>query len=78
MAKKSTKDSMDNLSIEESFEQLDDIMEKLQDEDIKLEESFELYKKGMEMLAHCKEVIDDVEKKVQILSDNSDDAEDEE
>lgn len=56
------------LSLEETFDKIDDIMAKLQDDDTALEDSFSLYKEGMEMLNHCKDVIDDVEKKVIILS----------
>lgn len=56
------------LSLEETFEKIEDVMAALQDEDVALEESFTLYKEGMEMLSHCKEVIDTVEKKVIELS----------
>ena len=56
------------LSLEDTFEEIDKIMVKLQDADAPLEESFDLYKEGMEMLNHCRQVIDTVEKKVIELS----------
>jgi exodeoxyribonuclease VII small subunit len=35
------------LSIEESFDYLDEVIEKMEDPDISLEDSFKLYEKGM-------------------------------
>ena len=43
---------------------------RLEGEDITLEESFQLYQKGMNMLKQCNETIDTVEKKVQILDED--------
>ena len=57
-----------NLSLEETLEQLDETIAKLQSEDVSLEESFELYKKGMDYVKICSETIDQVEKKVLMLN----------
>lgn len=78
MSKKSEAKDIKGFSLEESFDKIDEIMEKLQDDNIPLEESFDLYKEGMDMLKHCREVIDDVEKKVIMLSGNDGNNEDEE
>lgn len=51
-------------TIEESFQMLEEIVEKLENSDISLEESFRIYKDGMELLKHCSEKIDTVEKKM--------------
>lgn len=56
------------LSIEEAFERLDTLLEKLEDRETSLEESFALYQRGMELLKHCNEKIDTVEKKIQIMN----------
>ncbi len=56
-------------SIEESFSYLDEILEKLEDPDIPLEESFTLYEKGMKVLKETTEAIDDVEKRVKLIDD---------
>lgn len=56
-------------SLEELFECLDEVTEKLEDGDISLEQSFWLYQKGMELLKQCNETIDIVEKKVQMLDE---------
>ena len=63
MAKKDEK-----LSLEQILEQLDGTIEKLQSGDVSLEESFELYKKGMDYVKQCSETIDQVEKKVLMLN----------
>lgn len=55
-------------SLEDNFEALDNTIEKLEDKDISLDESFKLYKEGMELLKACNDEIDEVEKKVMILS----------
>ena len=78
MSKKSDAKDIKGFSLEESFDKIDEIMEKLQDDNIPLEESFDLYKEGMDMLKYCREVIDDVEKKVIMLSENDGNNEDEE
>ena len=52
------------LTLEEAFAVLEDTVSRLEDEDISLEESFQVYQKGMEMLKYCNDKIDKVEKKV--------------
>ena len=63
MAKKEVK-----LSLEEALEKLDETIAKLQSEDVSLEESFQLYKNGMDYVKICSETIDMVEKKVLMLN----------
>ena len=58
----------EKLSLEQILEQLDGTIEKLQSGDVSLEESFELYKKGMDYVKQCSETIDQVEKKVLMLN----------
>lgn len=52
------------LSIEALFDQIESTIESLEEEDISLEESFQKYKTGMELLKKCNEKIDGIEKKV--------------
>lgn len=58
------------LSIEEVFEQLDEMLMRLEAEEIPLEEAFLLYEKGMKLLKYCDSAIDKVEKKVLLLQEN--------
>lgn len=52
------------LSLEEAFEQIEEVIARLENEEITLEESFQEYNRGMRLLKHCNEAIDKVEKKV--------------
>ena len=56
-------------SIEESFSYLDEVLEKMEDPDISLEESFTLYEKGMKVLKEATGAIDDVEKRVKLIDE---------
>ena len=58
----------EKVSLEEALEKLDETIAKLQSEDVSLEESFELYKMGMDYVKFCTETIDQVEKKVLMLN----------
>lgn len=53
-----------NLQIEEAFKLLDDMIVRLESREITLEESFNLYQEGMELLKNCNDRIDMVEKKM--------------
>lgn len=59
-----------DLSLEEAFTMLDDVTDRLEAEDITLEESFQVYQKGMELIKRCGETIDRVEKKVLKLNED--------
>ena len=51
-------------NIEDVFQELDVIAEKLESSYTSLEDSFRLYKKGMELLKYCSGKLDTVEKKM--------------
>ncbi|MCR4588676.1 MAG: exodeoxyribonuclease VII small subunit [Lachnospiraceae bacterium] len=55
-------------SLEEAFEQLDNMLEALESPEISLEKSFETYEAAMELLKKCDASIDQVEKKVLALN----------
>lgn len=57
-------------NLEEGFRKLEETIAVLEKEDISLEESFQEYQKGMELLKKCNDAIDKVEKKVLILNGN--------
>ncbi len=70
MAAKADKDIAKENTLEENFELLSEVTEKLQSDDLPLEEAFENYKKGMDLIKKCSDQIDKVEKEV--LKLNSD------
>lgn len=59
---------IEKLSLEQTFEQLEDTIARLESEDITLEDSFAAYKEGMQLLKHCNDQLDKVEKQVLLLS----------
>ena len=55
-------------TLEETFIQLEEIIAKLEQPEVTLDDSFALYQKGMEKLKSCNTMLDEVEKKMQILT----------
>ncbi len=58
-------------NIEENFKELDEILEKMQDEEVSLDESFEMYKKGIEIVKDSNEQIEKIEKQIEVLEENT-------
>jgi len=56
------------LSVEEALNQLEELLRQMEDEGASLEKSFENYEKGIRLIRYCNDKIDQVEKKVQIMS----------
>ncbi|MBR3039052.1 MAG: exodeoxyribonuclease VII small subunit [Lachnospiraceae bacterium] len=57
-------------TLEEDFEKLEELLKEMEREDIGIEEAFDCYAKGMELIKQSNSKIDLVEKKVKLLSDN--------
>ena len=55
-------------TIEESFEAIESIIEKLEASDVSLDESFALYKSGMEELQHASAKIEQTKKAVMAIN----------
>lgn len=63
-------EKMDNKnSIENNFEALEDIISKMQSGDTTLEQSFDLYNKGLELVKSCNGQIEEIEKKIEIIKE---------
>ena len=60
-------------NLEQSFLKLNDIIKKLESEDISLEDSFSLYQEGVKLLKSCNDSIDRVEKQLIILGEANED-----
>lgn len=54
----------EELSLEEAFGQIEEVISRLEAEGITLEQSFQEYNRGMKLLQYCNVTIDRVEKKV--------------
>ena len=59
-----TEEKKEERYIEETFGELDQLARKLEDKETSLEDSFCLYKQGMELLKYCNDKLDTVEKKM--------------
>ena len=57
-------------NLEEMFKDLEELIGKMENEEITLEQTFDLYHNGMELLKKCNLSIDEVEKKVLVLDEN--------
>lgn len=57
------------MTLEEAFEALEEIIEKMQKKDVSLDDSFALYTEGTKLLKYCNEQLDTVEKKMLVLSE---------
>lgn len=58
-------------TVEESFLELEKIIEQLGSEELSLEESFQVYQKGMKLLKNCNDSIDRVEKQLILVREGN-------
>lgn len=56
------------ISLEESFNKIDEIISSLEDPKVSLEDSFKLYNEGLKLVKTCNSQIDKVEKQIIILN----------
>lgn len=62
-------------SIEETFRELEAIVEKMENGDSTLEESFASYETGMKLVKECSQRLDKVEKQIIVLAEDGGDYE---
>ena len=55
-------------SLEETFEQIEEIIGKMEGQEVSLDESFLLYQQGLEKFKNCNNLLDRVEKKLMVLN----------
>lgn len=58
------------MTLEDNFLKIEEVIEKLESEDISLEDAFAAYSEGMKLLKDCNCQIDKVEKKVLKLTED--------
>ena len=56
-----------NVSLEETFEQIETIIKQLESPEVTLDDSFRLYQAGVEKIKTCNLLLDTVEKKMQVM-----------
>lgn len=57
-------------NLEEMFQDLEKVIKDMENSDVTLEQSFDLYNRGMNILKECGRTIDEVEKKVLVLDED--------
>lgn len=68
-------DNKEEKTLEQTFEEIEAIVEQMEAADISLDASFLLYQQGIEKLKSCNQMLDMVEKKMLILGENGELAE---
>ena len=56
-------------TIEQNFEEIENIIKNMQEEEVTLDKSFELYHKGLNLVKDCSAQIDKIEKQIQIINE---------
>ncbi len=56
------------MKFEEQLSRLDTILEKLEEENLPLDDSLSLYEEGIRLIRECTEKLEDAEKKIQELA----------
>lgn len=57
------------VTLEQSFERLDEILEVMENGNTSLDENFQMYKEGMKLIQNCNQQLDKVEKQIVIIND---------
>ena len=63
---------MKNLSFEDAMKELEGVVSELESGDLTLDKSIEKFKKGIELSNYCNKLLEDAEKTVSILVEQSD------
>ena len=59
-------------SIEEALDRLDEIADRLSEDDIPLKEALSEYTEGVKLIKQCRDMLDGVEKEIIVLSKEAD------
>lgn len=62
-----------DMTLEQRMEELNGIIKEMENPNISLEKSFELYKTGVTRLKECTGMIDNIEKELIVLEENQED-----
>ena len=71
MFKNITDEEIEKLSFEDCFKKLEEVVEKLEDDNSNLEDSISYYDLGVRLKNHCNKKLKNAELKIQKLSDKN-------
>ena len=69
MAEKKQENSIDKMNFEQAIKELTEIVSKIEQGQIPLQESIEQYEKGMTLIKHCREILQKAEKRIEKISE---------
>ena len=69
MAGKKQKDDVGGLSFEEAIKELTNIVGKIEQGEIPLQDSLEQYGKGMTLIKHCRDILQKAEKQIEKITE---------
>lgn len=59
----------EKMNIEETFEKLEEVISIMEKPETGLEETFDLYKQGLDMIRKCNDSIESIEKQISVLEE---------
>jgi exodeoxyribonuclease VII small subunit len=68
MAEKKHKDDVSKLNFEDSIKQLKEIVERIEQGEIPLQDSLDQYEKGMTLIKHCRTILQKAEERIEKIS----------
>jgi len=68
MAEKKENSDISKLSFEQAIKKLTDIVSKIEEGQVSLEQSLSQYEQGMELIKHCRAILQKAEKKIEQIS----------
>lgn len=68
MTERKTKDELTKLTFEQAIGQLKEIVGKIEQGEIPLQDSLEQYEKGMALIKHCRGILQKAEKRIEKIS----------
>ena len=72
MAGKKQKDDVGGLSFEESIKELTNIVGKIEQGQIPLQDSLQQYERGMSLIQHCRTILQKAEKRIEKITESED------
>lgn len=73
MAKTDKKDKAEGVSFEQAIDQLNQIVSRIEQGQVPLQESLEQYEKGMKLIKYCRGILQDAEKRIEEISTQNED-----
>ena len=67
----SEKNLKEQKSVEENFNEIEEIIVEMQKEDVTLDIAFDLYNKGLKLIKDCNGQLDSIEKQIKILEEEN-------